>query len=144
MSKRIGFVGIRFSGIDGVSLEAGKCAAVLERNGHECFWFAGMLDRAPDKSFLVPQAAIQYEKNQWIDQQVFGKKRRDSSVTDTIYELKIGLKKQLKEFVRHFRLDLIIAENVLTNPVHISLGLALTEMIAETQIPTVAHHHDFY
>jgi glycosyltransferase involved in cell wall biosynthesis len=27
---------------------------------------------------------------------------------------------------------------------HVPLGLALTETIAETQIPTVAHHHDFY
>jgi len=144
MGKRVGFISTRFSGTDGVSLEAGKCAAVLERNGHECFWFAGMLDRAPDKSFPVPEAAIQHEKNQWIDQQVFGKKRRDSVVTETIYELKIGLKKQLKEFVKHFRIDIVIAENVLTNPVHIPLGLALTETIAETQIPTVAHHHDFY
>ena len=144
MTKRIGFISTRFSGTDGVSLEAGKCAAVLERSGHACFWFAGVLDRAPDKSFPVPEAAIQHEKNQWIDQQVFGRKRRDSAVTDTIYALKIGLKKQLKEFVRHFRIDLIIAENVLSNPVHIPLGLALTETIAETQIPTIAHHHDFY
>ena len=27
---------------------------------------------------------------------------------------------------------------------HISLGLALTEIIAETQIPTISHNHDFY
>jgi mannosylglucosylglycerate synthase len=144
MGKRIGFIATRFSGTDGVSLEAGKCAAVLERNSHECFWFAGMLDRAPDKSFLVPEAAVQYEKNHWIDQQVFGKKRRDASVTDGIYELKVCLKQQLREFIRSFKIDLIIAHNVLTNPVHIPLGLALTETIAETQIPTVAHHHNFY
>jgi mannosylglucosylglycerate synthase len=144
MGKHIGFIATRFSGTDGVSLEAGKCAAVLERNSHECFWFAGMLDRAPDKSFLVPEAAVLYEKNHWIDQQVFGKKRRDASVTDSIYELKVCLKQQLKEFIRRFKIDLIIAHNVLTNPVHIPLGLALTETIAETQIPTVAHHHNFY
>ena len=27
---------------------------------------------------------------------------------------------------------------------HIPLGIALTELIAETQIPTIAHHHGFY
>jgi glycosyltransferase involved in cell wall biosynthesis len=27
---------------------------------------------------------------------------------------------------------------------HVPLGLALTETIAETQLPTIAHHHDFY
>jgi glycosyltransferase involved in cell wall biosynthesis len=143
MGKRIGFIGTRFSGTDGVSLEAGKCAAVLERNRHECFWFAGMLDRAPDKNFLAPEATVKYEKNLWIDQQVFGKKRRDTSVTDSIYELKVSLKKQLKEFIQRFKIDLVIAHNVLSDPVHIPLGLALTEIIAETQIPTVAHHHNF-
>jgi len=27
---------------------------------------------------------------------------------------------------------------------HVPLGLALTEVIAETQLPTIAHHHDFF
>ena len=27
---------------------------------------------------------------------------------------------------------------------HVPLGIAVTEIIAETQIPTIAHHHDFY
>ena len=29
-------------------------------------------------------------------------------------------------------------------PVNVPLGLALTEFIGETSIPTIAHHHDFY
>jgi glycosyltransferase involved in cell wall biosynthesis len=39
---------------------------------------------------------------------------------------------------------LIIPENALTIPVNIPLGIAITEFIAETGIPTIAHHHDFY
>ena len=27
---------------------------------------------------------------------------------------------------------------------HIALGLAITEVAAETEMPTIAHHHDFY
>jgi hypothetical protein len=34
---RIGFVGTRFSGTDGVSLETQKWASVLEAQGHACF-----------------------------------------------------------------------------------------------------------
>jgi len=37
-----------------------------------------------------------------------------------------------------------VAQNVLTIPMHIPLGIALTELIAETGIPTIAHHHDFF
>jgi len=35
-------------------------------------------------------------------------------------------------------------ENALAIPMHIPLGLALTDVIAETGIPSIAHHHDFY
>jgi glycosyltransferase involved in cell wall biosynthesis len=38
----------------------------------------------------------------------------------------------------------LIAENALTIPLHVPLGLAITETVAETQLPTIAHHHDFY
>jgi glycosyltransferase involved in cell wall biosynthesis len=144
MGRNIGFISTRFAGTDGVSLEAGKCARVLKRNGHACFWFAGLLDRDPENSFLVPEAAFQHEKNQWIDRQIFGRKQRGSQVTDAIYELKDYLKKQLYEFIRQFKIELIIAQNVLSLPMHMALGIALTEILAETQLPTIAHHHDFY
>jgi glycosyltransferase involved in cell wall biosynthesis len=144
MHKNIGFVSTRFAGTDGVTLEASKWAQVIRKAGHRYFWFAGLLDRSPEKSFLVPEAFFLHEKNRWIDEQIFGKKRRDSTVTDAIFDLKILLKKQLKEFIHTFKIDLLVAENILTIPMHIPLGIALTELIAETQIPTIAHHHDFY
>ncbi len=144
MAKNIGFVSTRFAGTDGVTLETSKWAQVLKKAGHNYFWFAGLLDRSPDRCFLVPEAFFQHEKNIWIDQQIFGRKRRDPAVTDAIYELKTYLKKQLKEFIRTFNIDLLVAQNVLTIPMHIPLGIALTELIAETGIPTIAHHHDFF
>jgi glycosyltransferase involved in cell wall biosynthesis len=144
MKKNIGFVSTRFSGTDGVTLEASKWATVFQQGGHHNFWFAGMLDRKPERSFLVPEAFFHYEKNQWINERIIGRERRDSTVTDAIYDLKSYLKKQLKEFIQAFSIDLLVAENILTIPMHIPLGIALTEIIAETQIPTIAHHHDFY
>jgi glycosyltransferase involved in cell wall biosynthesis len=144
MAKNIGFVSTRFAGTDGVTLEASKWAQVLNNAGHNYFWFAGLLDRNPQRCFLVPEAFFRHEKNLWIDQQIFGKKRRNSEVTDAIYELKTLLKIRLKEFIRTFNIDLLVTQNVLTIPMHIPLGIALTELIAETQIPTIAHHHDFY
>jgi glycosyltransferase involved in cell wall biosynthesis len=46
--------------------------------------------------------------------------------------------------VDRFDLDVLVPENVLTIPVHLPLGVALTEFLAETGMPAVAHHHDFY
>ena len=144
MKKNIGFVSTRFAGTDGVTLEASKWAGVLKGSGHHHYWFAGLLDRSPARSFLVPEAFFQHEKIRSINEQIFGQEKRDSAVTDAIFELKALLKKQLMEFIRSFDIHLLIAENILTIPMHIPFGIALTEIIAETQIPTIAHHHDFY
>jgi glycosyltransferase involved in cell wall biosynthesis len=144
MGKNIGFVSTRFAGTDGVTLESSKWAQIIKKSGHSCFWFAGELDRNPQNSLLVPEAFFKHKENKWISEQVFGKKGRSPDVTEAIHSLRSYLKAKLYEFIENFKIDMLIAENVLTIPMHIPLGLALTEIIAETQIPTIAHHHDFY
>ncbi len=140
----IGFVSTRFAGIDGVSLEASKWAEVLIRAGHRCYWFAGLLDRNPDESYAVPEAFFCHPDIEWINNMVFGKTSRSPDVTRKIHELRDLLKQHLYEFIKKYSLDLLIIENALTIPINIPLGLAITELIAETSIPAIAHHHDFY
>jgi len=144
MRKNIGFVSTRFEGTDGVSLESNKWADILQQSGHRCFWFAGALDREPDYCRHVPEAHFQTEQNQWINERVFGQKGRKQPVTQTIHDVRSHLKFKLHEFIKQFDIDLLIAENALTIPLHVPLGLAITETVAETQLPTIAHHHDFY
>ena len=144
MEKRIGFVSTRFSGIDGVSLEASKWAMVLESIGHSCYWFAGELDQEPENGYLVPEAHFQNEEIDWLNDQIIGKKVRDVSVTDAIHSLRRVLKIRIYEFVRKFNIDLLIVENALSIPMNIPLGVAITEVISEMRIPTIAHHHDFW
>lgn len=144
MVKNIGFVSTRFAGLDGVSLEAGKWGVVLEREGYNCFWFAGELDKDPDKSYLAYEAHFKHPYNLWINRQVFGKTNKTAAVTESIENLKRILKARLQDFIAYFHIDLLIVENALAIPLNIPLGLALAELISETQIPTIAHHHDFY
>jgi glycosyltransferase involved in cell wall biosynthesis len=144
MGKKIGFISTRFAGIDGVSLEASKWAKVLEKSGHSCYWFAGALDRAPTKCFLVSEAHFQNDENKWINEHIIGRKVRDISVTDEIHYLRKVLKRKIYEYVREFGIDLLIVENALSIPMHIPLGVALTEFVSEMRIPTIAHHHDFW
>jgi glycosyltransferase involved in cell wall biosynthesis len=142
--KKIGFVATRFAGTDGVSLEAAKWAEVLSEAGHQCFWFAGELDKPAAISALVPEAHFQTERNQEIMQAVFGHKARPPAITDAIHDLRYYLRGRLHDFIGRFEIDMLIVQNALTIPMQIPLGLALSEVIAETQIPTIAHHHDFY
>jgi mannosylglucosylglycerate synthase len=37
----------------------------------------------------------------------------------------------------------LVPENILAIPMHVPLGLAMTEVIAETNLPSIGHHHDF-
>lgn len=144
MYKNIGFVSTRFAGTDGVSLESSKWAEIFEKNGHRCFWFAGELDREPEKSYLVAEAHFHHAQNIWINERILGKRKREPCLTELIHALRSMLKSHLHNFIEQFNIDLLIAENALTIPMHIPLGLALTETIVETQIPAIAHHHDFH
>ena len=140
----VGFVSTRFRGLDGVSLEARKWASVLEEFGHRCFWFAGELDTDPRSSMLVPEAFFGHPDVRGLEQDLFSTQRRGRPVTDSLHRQKELLKNRLYEFVQKFGLNLLVSENALSIPMHLPLGMALTELIAETGIPTIAHHHDFY
>jgi glycosyltransferase involved in cell wall biosynthesis len=142
--KNVGFISVRFAGTDGVSLETEKWANVFESQGVEAFYFAGELDRPPEKSCLVPEAHFTHPDIKDVYNNSFGVTVRDRAVSKKIYQLAVKLKDDLYEFVKKFDIDLIIPENALTIPLNIPLGIALTEFIAETGIQTLAHHHDFY
>jgi mannosylglucosylglycerate synthase len=142
--RRIGFVSTRFSGTDGVSLEAAKWAEVLERLGHTCYYFAGESNRPAELSWVVPEAHFTHPEVRQIYDIALTQRYRPSEITRLIHTLADHLKKEVQTFVRQFEIELLIVENALTIPMNIPLGLALTEFIAESCIPTVAHHHDFY
>ena len=143
MEKRIGFISTRFAGTDGVSLEAIKWSEVFEGAGHSCYWFAGESDRPDEVSFIVPQAHFQHPTVQHIQDQVFGTTKRSPAVSEQIHQLRLLLKNKLHQFIKQFQIDILVVQNAVTIPMNIPLGLAITETIAETQIPTIAHHHDF-
>ena len=144
MGKNIGFISTRFAGTDGVSLESAKWAEVLWEDEHISYWYAGRLDRAADVSICIPEAFFQHPDNRWINQQLWGRSHRSTEVSRRVRELVEYLKMTLYEFIRRFELDVLVLQNALTIPMHIPLGIAVTELLVETEIPAIAHHHDFY
>ena len=142
-SRRIGFVSTRFSTNDGVSLETQKWAHVLSELGHQMFYFAGLCNRAPEVSYVVPEAHFDHPEIREISNIAYRLRVRPFNVTRRIRELQWVLKQHLYEFVKKFNIELLIVENALSIPMNIPLGLALTELIAETGLPTIGHHHDF-
>ena len=144
MSKNIGFVSTRFAGQDGVSLESAKWAEVLWQDRHVSFWYSGQSDRNPDISHVVPEAFFGFSENQWINERIWKGDVRDRFVTERIRALSDYIKSTLYRFVEKFDIDILVPQNCLAIPMHIPLGIALTEFLSENRMPAIAHHHDFY
>jgi glycosyltransferase involved in cell wall biosynthesis len=140
---RIGFVGSRFAGIDGVSLETRKWADVLVRNGHACFFFAGEVDCRPEQEYIAPEAHFHYPDVRTLNRTLLHGTHRTPESIEAMHDLRRMLKRRLADFVALYQVDTLIIENALALPVHLPLALAVTEFLFESDIPAIAHHHDF-
>ena len=143
-TNHVGFITTRLAGTDGVSLETAKWADVFEKEGFTCFYMAGELDRPPDRSFLVEEAHFRHPAIEDINKECFGVRTRKPSVTRKIQQIKDRLKEQIYAFIKKFDLDILVSENALCIPLNLPLGLAMTEVLSETGMPAIAHHHDFF
>jgi mannosylglucosylglycerate synthase len=140
---RVGMISTRFAGTDGVSLEAAKWERVLRRLGAQCFFFAGESEWPAERSCVVPEAHFLHPEIQSLQEELFNRRRRMPGVSERVNRLADHLKGRLHDFVRHFNLQVLVVENALSLPMNVPLGLAITGLVSETGLPTIAHHHDF-
>ncbi len=141
--KRAAFVSTRISGTDGVSLEIAKWADVIERTEIECYYITGLSDRPPERTFLIEEAHFNHPEILEISRRAFEVEVRSPELTNDIMRLARSIRDKLDEAIRQFEIDVLIAENALTIPMNLPLGIALVQVIQERAIPCVAHHHDF-
>ncbi|MFP4178744.1 MAG: glycosyltransferase [Spirochaetaceae bacterium] len=144
MNRNIGFLSFRISGTDGVSLETKKWADVFERHDYTCFFMAGELDTPDEVSFIAEEAHFKHPEIVKLYNMSFDQSIRPKELTEGIHKYREILKEKIYEFIQKFQIDLLIPQNTLTIPLNVPLALATTEVIAETGIPTIAHHHDFF
>jgi mannosylglucosylglycerate synthase len=142
-SYNIGFISTRFAGTDGVSLETAKWADVLEAMGHRCFYFSGLSDRPEAQAMVVEEAFYRHPEIKARHDIFFQSELRTPDDTRWLHHWRDYFRLHLYRFITEFKLDILIPQNVLAIPLNIPLGVALTELIAETGIPVIAHHHDF-
>jgi glycosyltransferase involved in cell wall biosynthesis len=139
-----GFISTRLSGLDGVSLETKKWVDVLTSKKCPVYYMAGELDTNPSISHLVAKAHFNHKDIVEIQNAIFVKKKRTPEISKKVQQIKEELKVEIEKFRSMFGFEILVVQNALAIPVNIPLGLAITEFIMETQIPTIAHHHDFY
>jgi len=138
----IGFVSTRIAGTDGVSLEIAKLATILRRLGHNCRYCAGELDATFAPGQLVPEMHFTHPEARWIHDHSFGTTEAVPGLGERIAAMAGRLKAAIGRFVADFAIDLLFVQNALAIPMHIPLGVALADFIAETGIPALVHNHD--
>ncbi len=144
MKKNIGFISFRIAGTDGVSLEIEKWAKVLKDMGCRDFYLSGESDRPDEISMVYPELHFQHPTTKAIYEECFSHKVRPESLTGQLHTKRQEFKYVIHDFIKKFDIDILIPQNAITIPLNIPLALALTEVIAETGIPVIAHHHDFF
>ena len=146
MTMRIGFISTRLMGTDGVSLEVEKWSRVLQRMGHQVFFCAGELGGYAGSGEIIPELHFRHPAIFQINQRAFGDAtpQEASTIHEAIHALADEIRPRLAHFIHANQLDVIIVQNALAIPMNLSLGVCLTDLIEETKIPTIAHHHDFY
>jgi mannosylglucosylglycerate synthase len=138
----IGFISTRIAGTDGVSLEIAKLAVILRRLGHDCCYCAGELDAWAAPGLLVPEMHFTHPEAVWIHDHCFGTTEPAAGLHERLEAMAARLGAAIARFVDEYRVDVLFTQNALSIPMHVPLGVALADFIAQTGMPTLAHNHD--
>jgi len=139
----VGVIGTRLAGTDGVSLESTKLVRILGEMGHAVYLCAGELDPPTPTAILIPELHFAHPQIRRLHDLAFA---GDASVDPAaqIERTADRLRRSIESFVRSFSVDVLIVQNALAIPMNLPLGVALADYLTETELPAVAHHHDFY
>src|SRR5688572_6112415 len=142
---RIGMAATRLGDVDGVSFEVAKWQHVLERLGHEVVFCAGALDPGRAVSgTVIPEMHFAHHLEARVTEAAFDPESEPALVRAEIERLASPLHHTVRRWVETAGLDRLIVQNAWAIPMHLPLGLALTRVARETQIPTIGHHHDYW
>lgn len=139
---RVSFIATRIAGTDGVSLEAERWRDILTKMGHKVTFIAGQLDR---KGILIPELHFQTPNVVKIYDKVVYSKNSFSKVEAEVFAVAGKIEGLLREVMNNGgKPDLLIIPNVLSLPMNFPLAVAVSRLIEEFKIPTIARHHDFW
>jgi glycosyltransferase involved in cell wall biosynthesis len=141
---RIGIVGTRLAGVDGVTFEAAKWEAVLIGLGHQVRLCAGELDALRSNARLIPPMHFAYPPAARVSAAAFDRESNPGAVRGEIERLAGQLLPPLRDWIDAYRLDVLLVENAWAIPMHLPLGLALRRVVEETGILAIGHHHDYW
>jgi len=130
---------------DGVSLEMDKWRRVLEEMGHTVHYAAGDLGSA--EGTLIPEmyhhtaAAERLHANTFIALQDYAS---EAEYRRALYGLTDVIEEKFRRWVVENDIDFLIPQNVWSVAVNPAVAIAVTRVMRDLKLPTLAHNHDFY
>jgi len=141
---RIGLVGTRLVGVDGVSFETLKWEQILRRLGHETRLCAAELPQDRDGGRLIPAMHFTYPPAMAVSTAAFDPSADPQTVRREVGRLADELLAQLAAWVEAQGIELLIVENAWAIPMQLPLGVALARLVEELRMPAIGHHHDYF
>ncbi len=144
---RIGVIIGRYQDIDGVSLETAKWVQVLERMGHSVVILAGgypnYYSHSPHHATL-PSLSFFSPECEWEQKRAFF--YPDEDPDELLSHLERTTQRLTKEIFRWIvsnKLETLLVENASALPCHLSMGMAVKNIIDYGSLHVVTHDHDF-
>ncbi len=148
LGKRIAVIHSHLLTVDGVSLEAKKWVKVYKHLGHKVFLIAGKFGSEPKLPYLlVPEMSLEHPTVESIKKMAFEaplSNEEAEALHGLIRSMVNKIKPPIIKFIQKNKINLLSIENVLAIPANIPLGIALSEIIQQLNIPTIMRHHDFF
>ncbi|MDA3938293.1 MAG: glycosyltransferase family 4 protein [Spirochaetia bacterium] len=143
--KRVLICHYRVGRTDGVSLEITKRASVLEEMGYKVYLLAGSGSDGAD--FIIPELDFDRPEVRKIADNSFKTLKNYTSeqfLMEDIDHLAGIIAKKLKTIIEKINPDFILIHNILSHGRHIASALAFYNVLQESNIPSLATHHDFF
>ncbi|AUD62909.1 hypothetical protein BK010_04660 [Tenericutes bacterium MO-XQ] len=141
----IAMIHFRVGATDGVSLEMDKWKDSLEKLGHHVIYIAAEENNA--KAHVIKEMSIYGEKHKTFFHNCYESLddyERDVDLMHDIDHHADLIKTKLIQIIKNERIDLIIPNNVSSLGLNLAVGKAISDVIDETKVKVIYHHHDFY
>lgn len=143
--KNIGILHYQMGGTDGVSLEVEKWQSVLEAMGHTVHLCAGDLGHTTGTRFesLYHHTSIA----ETLYHNTFDALTDFSSSAEfdaALLRAADEVERDLQVFIGQKQIELLIPQNMWSVAMNPAVAIALARVVVRNNLPTLAHHHDFY
>ncbi len=143
----IGVIIGRYEDIDGVSLETEKWIQVLERMGHTIHILAGgypNYHRNSSHHSTLPSLSFFSPECEWEQKRAFFYPDEDpDELLSHLERTAQRLTKEIFKWIVSNKLETLLIENACALPCHLSMGMAVKNIIDYGALQVVTHDHDF-